>query len=436
MPSPLGHALGGVICALALGGDAASGSAWSRRAARSRRRRGRGRGSPACCPTSTSSGAATTWRRTAWAPPLPAGLVVLAGVARSRAGDSRRSSPRPGRRTCCFDWLGSDDTPPLGVMALWPMTSAFYFAHAFVFEAISRRYWLAGFWAHNLWAVAERSGDAGADAAARRWRRVARDGRGRRRPERRSARAAASGAAGGGVGEVQADRARVGQFLAFVLPGALVPECAPRARRRPAPRAAPSARTAAARPGIHVPSGCVVPSAVLSEQVGAADDGRQAGQDVDRVARSCRPPPTRSSTTSWVASLDGAGQRERAPACAAPRRAAPAAQSFSSVTGGGALSTSPRGVPPLAHTSIMSNSRAVSFNRARAGRLFAEQLDAQRLGPRRGVVVGEQRHRRDAALDVAAAAVLAEQREHVVVEGVLRGDGLVRLAGRRRAAAR
>ncbi len=52
-----------------------------------------------------------------------------------------------------FDWLGSDDTPPLGVMALWPATSTFYFAHAYVFEAISRRYWLAGFWAHNLWAV-------------------------------------------------------------------------------------------------------------------------------------------------------------------------------------------------------------------------------------------------------------------------------------------
>ena len=29
-----------------------------------------------------------------------------------------------------FDWLGSDDTPPFGVMALWPLTSEFYFAHA------------------------------------------------------------------------------------------------------------------------------------------------------------------------------------------------------------------------------------------------------------------------------------------------------------------
>lgn len=52
-----------------------------------------------------------------------------------------------------FDWLGSDDTPPLGVMALWPFNSHFYFAHAYIFEAISRRYWLDNFYAHNAWAV-------------------------------------------------------------------------------------------------------------------------------------------------------------------------------------------------------------------------------------------------------------------------------------------
>jgi len=52
-----------------------------------------------------------------------------------------------------FDWLGSDDTPPLGVMALWPLSSDFYFANAFVFDAISRRYWLDNFITHNAWAV-------------------------------------------------------------------------------------------------------------------------------------------------------------------------------------------------------------------------------------------------------------------------------------------
>ena len=52
-----------------------------------------------------------------------------------------------------FDWLGSDTTPPLGVMALWPFSDAFYFADAFVFEAISRRTHLPNFWSHNMWAV-------------------------------------------------------------------------------------------------------------------------------------------------------------------------------------------------------------------------------------------------------------------------------------------
>jgi membrane-bound metal-dependent hydrolase YbcI (DUF457 family) len=52
-----------------------------------------------------------------------------------------------------FDWLGSDTTPPLGVMALWPMSSEYYFSDAFFFEAISRRYWLDNFITHNVWAV-------------------------------------------------------------------------------------------------------------------------------------------------------------------------------------------------------------------------------------------------------------------------------------------
>jgi membrane-bound metal-dependent hydrolase YbcI (DUF457 family) len=54
-----------------------------------------------------------------------------------------------------FDWLGSDTTPPLGVMALWPLSSEYYFSNAFFFEAISRRYWLDNFITHNLWAVAK-----------------------------------------------------------------------------------------------------------------------------------------------------------------------------------------------------------------------------------------------------------------------------------------
>jgi hypothetical protein len=73
-----------------------------------------------------------------------------------------------------FDWLGSDDTPPLGVMALWPFTSEFYFAHAFVFEAISRRYWLDNFVTHNLWAVTRELVLLGPVALVVGWRRRSR----------------------------------------------------------------------------------------------------------------------------------------------------------------------------------------------------------------------------------------------------------------------
>lgn len=68
-----------------------------------------------------------------------------------------------------FDWLGSDDFPPLGVMALWPITSQFYFADAFVFDAISRRYWLDGFVLHNVVAVVREAAILGPIAVLAWW---------------------------------------------------------------------------------------------------------------------------------------------------------------------------------------------------------------------------------------------------------------------------
>ena len=79
-----------------------------------------------------------------------AGLVVLAWKRSPRLAIAVTLS---WTSHVVFDWLGSDDTPPLGVMALWPLNSNFYFADAFVFEAISRRYWLDNFITHNAWAV-------------------------------------------------------------------------------------------------------------------------------------------------------------------------------------------------------------------------------------------------------------------------------------------
>jgi LexA-binding, inner membrane-associated putative hydrolase len=152
MPSPVGHALGGVIVGLVCD------------------RRGRSTGSAL-----VRLRAALTSRvviASAVAGVLPdldflwgrhnmethsLGAAMLAGLAawlwRGGHGRIALAIVLAWASHVLFDWLGSDDTPPLGVMALWPVTSAFYFAHAYVFEAISRRYWLAGFWAHNLWAV-------------------------------------------------------------------------------------------------------------------------------------------------------------------------------------------------------------------------------------------------------------------------------------------
>ena len=57
----------------------------------------------------------------------------------------------------------------------------------------------------------------------------------------------------------------------------------------------------------------------------------------------------------------------------------------------------------------------------------SDQFGADRLGPRKRVLVIHQRHRGDAALDVAAPALVPEDRKHVLVEGVLRRDRFVRL---------
>jgi membrane-bound metal-dependent hydrolase YbcI (DUF457 family) len=144
MPSPLGHALGGVIVGLLMPN------------------RSRTLG------TSGTLGTLGTLALVACLPDIDflwarhnmethsLGAAVLTGLI------AYAIFRRPALAVACalawgshtlFDWLGSDDTPPLGVMALWPFTSNFYFAEAFVFEAISRRYAEPGFWEQNIWAV-------------------------------------------------------------------------------------------------------------------------------------------------------------------------------------------------------------------------------------------------------------------------------------------
>jgi membrane-bound metal-dependent hydrolase YbcI (DUF457 family) len=80
-------------------------------------------------------------------------LVGLAVLAWQRSGRLAIACALSVASHVLFDWLGSDDSLPLGVMALWPLSGEFYFANAFVFESISRRYWVPDFVMHNLLAV-------------------------------------------------------------------------------------------------------------------------------------------------------------------------------------------------------------------------------------------------------------------------------------------
>ena len=160
MPSPVGHALGGLLVGLAA-------------ARQNQPSESREPGQPAVA-SAMAGGGSRTLVVCAVAAVLPdldflwgrhsmethsLGAAVLAGVvvlAWTRGQDRRLALlvALAWASHVLFDWLGSDDTPPLGVMALWPITSEFYFAHAYVFEAISRRTWLPNFWSHNLYAVA------------------------------------------------------------------------------------------------------------------------------------------------------------------------------------------------------------------------------------------------------------------------------------------
>lgn len=53
-----------------------------------------------------------------------------------------------------LDWMGTDTSPPIGIMVLWPFSAEYYESDLHLFMAISRRPWLTGFWVHNLTAVA------------------------------------------------------------------------------------------------------------------------------------------------------------------------------------------------------------------------------------------------------------------------------------------
>jgi inner membrane protein len=155
MPTPLGHALAGIATGLAAAGDARRDSAalelgWRDRAVR------------LLWPNAVVFaalgaladidflfGSHSSYTHSIGAMALVLGIAWLVsgrrlGMAAGLAYGSH----------ILLDWLGNDSTPPIGVMALWPFSREYYESDLHIFMAVTRRYWLANFWTHNLTAAA------------------------------------------------------------------------------------------------------------------------------------------------------------------------------------------------------------------------------------------------------------------------------------------
>jgi membrane-bound metal-dependent hydrolase YbcI (DUF457 family) len=142
MPSPVGHAIAGVAAAWLVAG------------------------APALTP-------ATFWREAALFGALGAlpdidllvgahsgpthslGAAVVVGMAAGLWAGRWRGHRRPGLHRLTFavaclaayashlllDWLGRDSSPPIGIMALWPVSRDYFESTLHVFLPISRRYY-------------------------------------------------------------------------------------------------------------------------------------------------------------------------------------------------------------------------------------------------------------------------------------------------------
>jgi inner membrane protein len=149
MPSPVGHALAGIAAGWAV--------APAERARASVLRRAALYGLVAAAPDLDLLAGAHS------GPTHGLGVALIVGGIAWWFLRSRRAASAP-RIACAIaiayathtllDWLGTDTSPPIGIMALWPFSRDYYESHLHVFMAISRRYWLPEFWTYNLRALA------------------------------------------------------------------------------------------------------------------------------------------------------------------------------------------------------------------------------------------------------------------------------------------
>ena len=153
MPSPVGHALGGLAAGWLTAGALSRNPPAGRRVARSMpdvRRAALFMALGTAPDLDLLAGSHSTYTHS-----IGAVLIVgLAALALTRQPLLSAACAAAWGSHVLFDWLGADSSLPLGIMALWPFTTDFYQSPITIFMAISRRYWRPGFYAHNTTAVA------------------------------------------------------------------------------------------------------------------------------------------------------------------------------------------------------------------------------------------------------------------------------------------
>jgi membrane-bound metal-dependent hydrolase YbcI (DUF457 family) len=147
MPTPVGHALGGLACGWLLAPRPAIPATSASPAQRAIAFGALG----ALADIDLLFRAHSTYTHS-----LGAALIVtLAALLITRAGPRLAvASGAAYASHVLLDWLGTDTSPPYGITALWPFSSAYYYSALDWFPAVDRRYWLPGFWQRAITSIA------------------------------------------------------------------------------------------------------------------------------------------------------------------------------------------------------------------------------------------------------------------------------------------
>jgi membrane-bound metal-dependent hydrolase YbcI (DUF457 family) len=149
MPSPIGHALAGIAAGWVVAPPARERTAMLRRAVVY--------GLVAASPDLDLLIGAHSGPTHGLGAALIAGAVAWLFLRSSRGGHAVRVAlaiTAAYASHTLLDWLGTDTSPPIGIMALWPFSRGYYESPLHMFMAISRRYGRREFWTYNLLALA------------------------------------------------------------------------------------------------------------------------------------------------------------------------------------------------------------------------------------------------------------------------------------------